>query len=133
MQTSKTAIPSRCMLSNMSFDLEKFWKLEEVADQKASWSDDEIRCEENFKAKDFREGDGQYAVGLPLKDRNAGVGESRQVAAIRLRSLQRKFLSDREFKRKYTEVMNDYLQSGHMSLSQSQPGEGFYLPHHVVF
>ena len=131
-RTLKVRKPSRCMLSSMEFDFERFWKLEEVVDPNAKWSSDEARCEELFRAHVHRGEDGRYVVALPFKEPGGKFGESRQIALKRLHSLQRKFQGDKQFELKYTEVMNDYLQSGHMSPSTSSSSEGFYLPHHAV-
>ncbi|XP_054259587.1 uncharacterized protein LOC128984305 [Macrosteles quadrilineatus] len=48
--------------------------------------------------------------------------------------MERKFAAQPEFKDLYSEFMDDYIKSGHMSAcEQPLSGECYYLPHHGVF
>ena len=49
-----------------------------------------------------------------------------------LLSLQKKFKQNPKFKLQYTNVLNEYIQLGHMSLITQEIPEGYYLSHHAV-
>ena len=123
---------SKCLMNHVEFDLEKFWKLEEMPISQVKLSPDEQLCEDHFKKHIKRNNNGRYVVALPFKkDRNL-LGNSRQIAEKRLLYLQKRFKNNPEFKRLYEDVIQEYKQLGHMSLSNSNDNEGYYLPHHAV-
>ena len=126
-----------CMLTDLQFDLEKFWTIEELPmNKQLRVSKEEQECEEHFKSHVKRNSDGRYVVALPFKQPIAYLGDSRTIALKRLMYLKRKFEGNKEFAVEYTKTMNDYLEQGHMSpieTKESEVNSGFYLSHHAVF
>ncbi|XP_043287500.1 uncharacterized protein [Venturia canescens] len=130
-QSSRT---SNCFVtSELHFDLNKFWELEEIQHNDRQ-SEQEILCEEHFKRNVCRSFDGRYSVALPFNDKKPKLGESKSTALKRLYSMERKLSRDREFKELYENVMKEYIDLGHMSLVSEleELRPGFYLPHHAV-
>ena len=120
------------MTTNLQFDLERFWTLEEVNISKTSWSNEDLYCEEHFKKHIKRNSEGRYIVALPFKQSAKNLGESRQIALKRLMFLEKRFKKNIDLKNKYTDVINNYLELNHMSPIQTTDASGFYLPHHAV-
>ncbi|XP_015436978.1 PREDICTED: uncharacterized protein LOC107192274, partial [Dufourea novaeangliae] len=123
--------PHRTFLATPSFDLRKFWELEE-GPQLRHFSSEEQDCEHHFKDNITRDKSGRYIVALPFNNKIAQLGESRSRALNRFVSLERKFKRDLELKQQYASVIQEYLDLGHMSQVESLDSEGFYLPHHAV-
>lgn len=123
---------SHCLVTNLQFDLEQFWALEEVHIARELWSRDESVCENHFKEHTKRNENGKFVVALPFKIRD-NLGESRMGATKRLLSLKKRFDSNSEFKEEYTAVMSDYLKLGHMSLIQSSIPSDSFLCHIMPF
>ncbi|KAL0884187.1 hypothetical protein ABMA27_016192 [Loxostege sticticalis] len=120
------------------FDLKKFWELESdtLLNQKML-TNEEQRCEDIFAATTCRDEYGRYVVNLPFRDEapSCKYGESREIAVRRLKYLERKLATNEELKKRYTEVINEYLQLDHMKLIQetdNKQEEAVYLPHHAV-
>lgn len=54
-----------CFLTNPTFDLERFWNIEEVPKgllPESTWSKDKINCEDHFKSHVKRDENGRYVV-----------------------------------------------------------------------
>ena len=123
----------QCFLTNLSFDIEKFWNIEEVSSSNSNWSNEEKLCENHFKKHIQRNEEGRYIVALPFKDGDISFGDTRKLAYSRLMALQKKFDNNPDFKIEYCNVMQEYMLLKHMSLDTSgNESEGFYLPHHAV-
>lgn len=124
--------PSTCMLGDVNFDLGKFWELEELS-HGSRFSQEEIACEHHFSSNVEREKDGRYVVALPFKGGIEELGESRNMALKRFLALERKFAHDRELMTQYSEVIQEYIDLGHMSpVIDDLNQNGFFLPHHAV-
>ena len=109
-----------CMLTDLQFDLEKFWTIEELPmNKQLRFSKEERECEEHFKSHVNRNSDGRYVVALPFKQPIAYLGDSRTIALKRLMYLNRKFEGNKEFAVEYTKTMNDYLEQGNISPIQT--------------
>ena len=123
---------SSCLTSDLQFDIAKFWSIEELP-KKSNFSLEELDCEEHFKKHVKRDKYGRYIVALPFKTNSKGLGESRSRALKRLQSLQKRFKFQKELRKQYVDVINEYLRLGHMSLIKHPCDKsGFYLSHHAV-
>ena len=105
--TFKVSKSFQCMTTNVQFDLEWFWTLEEVNISKTRWSNEDLYWEEHFKKHIKRNSKGRYIVALPFKQNAKNLGESRQIALKRLMFLEKRF-------------------------KKTTAASGFYLPHHAV-
>ena len=81
--------------------------------------------------------DGHYQVCLPLRDASTPMPNNRSLALQRLKGLKKKFQSNKAFRKKYTDFIDDLFVKGHVSqvpdedLSR-EDGRVWYLPHHGV-
>ena len=119
--------------------LKKFWELEKEPNQnkKHILTKEESSCEEIFKNTTVRDNDGRYVVNLPFRseDPSCKYGDSRKIAVNRLYALEAKLSKNPDLKIKYGEVINEYLQLGHMrqiTKEEEQNQHAVYLPHHAV-
>ncbi|XP_063538106.1 uncharacterized protein LOC134747412 [Cydia strobilella] len=99
--------------------LKKFWELEsDVSMVKGHdlWTEEEKRCEEIFAASTSRDDTGRYVVKLPFADDDPGCkyGESRDVAEKRFYTLEKRLNKNPELLSQYKNVIDEYLQLGHM-------------------
>ncbi|XP_076289808.1 uncharacterized protein LOC143213640 [Lasioglossum baleicum] len=117
---------------NVQFDLGKFWEIEEGTIERVRSIEDRA-CENHFAATVTRDDSGRYMVALPFNEKQTQLGESRSRALNRFLALERKLERDPEFKKKYTEVIDEYRVLGHMKQVTTIQTPGFYLPHHAVF
>jgi len=120
-----------CHLSNLEFQLVKFWEIEEIpADKPRSIT--EIESESHFVRTTTRSEDGRYIVRLPFRKTDVRLGELRTAALRRLSALERRLDSNPTLKRKYSKVLEEYLSLNHMSLIENPDDDGYYMPHHAV-
>ncbi|XP_049883064.1 uncharacterized protein LOC126378728 [Pectinophora gossypiella] len=135
----KISIPSFSGNNDNDF-LKKFWELESdpvVADAKPAFSEEEERCEQIFTATTKRDRAGRYIVSLPFKteDPRCKDGDTKAIAQKRFHQLEKRFANDSNLKQQYTNVINEYLELGHMEIipeNQRNKPEVVYLPHHPV-
>lgn len=121
---------SRCLLSGLDFDMEKFWKLEErVIERHLSVNDQ--KCEDHFRKHTQRDNSGRFIVALPFKNDIVELGDSKLLARKFLNRLIKRFEIDKNFELEYTKVINEYIELGHLSPSSGEEG-GYYLPHLAV-
>ncbi|XP_045461903.1 uncharacterized protein LOC123672004 [Harmonia axyridis] len=130
---------SVCNLSTDSIgqQLEKFWVMEDY-DNRPRLNKEERECEINFIQSTKREEDGRFSVTLPTREKISELGSSYETAVRRFDMLEAKFRKNVNFKKQYTEFMNEYIELGHMKkLAQNKENHNernvFYLPHHGVF
>lgn len=129
--------------------LRKFWEIEETSPKKKPLTILEKKCEDHYKETHTRKQDGRYEVRLPFKDQNSpNLGDSKPLALRRLLQMEKKFLNNPEFKKRYCEFLRQYESQGHMELisEESLPEKEeknekndkdikpkkYYLPHHAV-
>ncbi|XP_048004299.1 uncharacterized protein LOC125240447 [Leguminivora glycinivorella] len=116
--------------------LKRFWEIEaEPSGPTKLLTEEERRCEDLFASTTARDAEGRYVVKLPFRDEPTCKGNSREIAVKRLHTLERKFSRDPTFKARYSEVIREYEQLGHMvpvTESDRKTKEGIYLPHHAV-
>lgn len=98
------------------------------------WSKEEQACEEHFSKNVKRDADNKYIVALPFNGKDVNLEKSKQAALNRFRSLLRKFKRNPKIKKKYSAVMQEYIDLGHMTSIEEEfnEEEGFYFPHHAV-
>lgn len=122
----------KTFVHNIQFDLQKFWEVEEGAVERFRSIEDQA-CEDHFLATVTRDDSGRYMVALPFNEKRDQLGESRSRALNRFLTLERKLGRDPELKEKYTQIMDEYRELGHMKQVTTIHTPGFYLPHHAVF
>uniref|UniRef100_A0ABD2X0V2 Reverse transcriptase domain-containing protein n=1 Tax=Trichogramma kaykai TaxID=54128 RepID=A0ABD2X0V2_9HYME len=120
-----------CHLVNLSQQLDRFWAIDDLHEDNCH-SYEEMQCERHYVENTTGNSDGRYTVRLPFKFAANDLGDSRTQALRRFYSLQRKFDSDPDFKTEYNKVMQNYIDTGHMSLILDESENGYYMPHHAV-
>ncbi|XP_032690609.1 uncharacterized protein LOC116853591 [Odontomachus brunneus] len=116
------------MLENQ---LDKFWNIEKIATDKPK-STDEIKCETHILNTVRRNETGRYVVRLPFRTSKKRLDESRIGALRRLSSLERTLNANVTLKDEYTQILEEYLKLGHMSVVETPDTIGYYMPHHAV-
>ena len=121
-------------LPELDFKLTKFWEYEEIMDVVKK----ELNpCEEHFKLTCERDCAGRFHVELPFiqNDLHYNFSSSKRFALSRFNALERKFFNEPEFKKLYTEFIEDYLRKGFVEkvpLEDYEQSNAYYLPHHGV-
>ena len=116
--------------------VKKFWSFESVPDKKGL-SVEEKACETHFLRTFTRDDTGRFIVRLPFKECTP-LGDSRKIALRRWFQCEQKLSKQPELRTKYNEVLQEYLDMGHMELVpyadlMKPPSQVAYLPHHAVF
>ncbi|XP_033231592.1 uncharacterized protein LOC117182603 [Belonocnema kinseyi] len=107
---------SKCMTTNIEFDLERFWTLEETQENQRHWSDEELFCEAHFKKLVRRKEERRFVVALPFKEGCDKPGNSRPIAMRGIMSLKTKFKRNTKLQIDYTKAIDEYIKLNHMSL-----------------
>lgn len=114
--------------------VERFWKLEESTASPTALTIDEMNCEEHFRQTVQRDSTGRIIVKLPFVQQPSVLGESKDIALSRFRSVERRLKANPELKQQYIEFMEEYIQLGHMeeiNIDDLDPPY-YFLPHHCV-
>ncbi|XP_055526934.1 uncharacterized protein LOC129719565 [Wyeomyia smithii] len=116
--------------------LRLFWEQEELH-RKPKLTPSETKVKEHFNSTLTRDVNGRFIVRLPFDNSKPPLGESLTVALKRLKSIQKRFESQPEYKREYEAFMREYLELNHMEEVPADeivkdPAECYYLPHHAV-
>ncbi|GFW48165.1 DUF1758 domain-containing protein [Trichonephila clavipes] len=82
--------------------LEKFWEVEEVAEPIVK-NKESLICEEHYANTHFRTKEGKYVVSMPLKKEPSCLGNSKDMALKRLRSLWNQLARDENYLNLYRE------------------------------
>lgn len=112
----------------------KIWQIEEV-EYRIPHSQAETDCEKHFAATHTKDLEGRFVVRLPLKENIAQLGESYEIAAKRLKALERKLERQPNLKHEYHAFMSEYLKLNHISevpASSLNMKPSYYMPHHAV-
>ncbi|XP_043483450.1 uncharacterized protein LOC122511942 [Leptopilina heterotoma] len=110
-----------------------FWRVESLQEPR-KWTKEEIKCDTFFEETFQREETGRFVVKLPKKE-EVTLGESREHAEMRLKSLERRFKRDPKLKEDYAAFLKDYEEKGHMQLvreKQNEDEEVYFIPHQPV-
>ncbi|CAH2085909.1 unnamed protein product [Euphydryas editha] len=120
--------------------LKKFWELESdesLTIARRYFTEEEQKCEEIFVKTTKRDESGRYIVNLPFRsaDPTCKYNNSKDIALRRYTTLERRLDKDHKLKQQYNEVLQEYLDLGHMEEvpKEKQDLKGaVYLPHHAV-
>lgn len=89
----------------LNTNIMKFWQIEHGGRQNTR-SPEERLCEEHFKSTYKRNESGRFIVSLPTKnDQLQKLGESRNIAIQRLKSLEKRLERDSHLKQEYISFM----------------------------
>lgn len=136
-QSKKTTICNFVLDDRFNENLTRFWQIEHVERQNTR-TPKEHTCETHFIQNYKRNIDGRFIVSLPTKPEELQkLGESRDVAIYRFRSLERKLEKNSQRKKEYIEFMREYLSLQHMKEIKFDSSSWtihsyYYLPHHCV-
>ncbi|XP_063988328.1 uncharacterized protein LOC135168255 [Diachasmimorpha longicaudata] len=128
---SNNSNKKQVFVTNLTFDLTKFWEIEHGPENKP-WSPEEKLAEEFFKKHYTRDSNGRAVVALPFKADSPHLGESKELALRRFRSLECRLDKNPALREQYRAVMKEYLTLNHMSKASDIEIPGYYLPHHAV-
>lgn len=120
---------------SLSDALQKFWEVEEPPSVSRSAPDD-MECELFYQNNTVRLKDGRFMTRLPFLSDRPLLGQSRTIAERQFLSLERRLMKNSELRNKYNDFMREYLNLGHMSVSNFDVNSGEehnYVPHHVIF
>ncbi|XP_048477681.1 uncharacterized protein LOC119694152 [Plutella xylostella] len=116
--------------------LKKFWEIESDTCDTKILSLEEQLCEEFYEKTTQRDSTGRYIVRLPFRndDPQCKHGRSRDIALRRFHLLEQRFKKNQEFKARYSAVIQEYLDLGHMErvADDDLNNDSAYLPHHAV-
>ena len=120
--------------SDLLFNLEKFWRQEELSDPSPLLNPDEQECEDFFVKTYTRDNTGRYIVRLPFKISNTNdlkFPGSFNKAKIMLIRNETRFSKNPIFKKAYIDFMQNYEDTGHMKVSKFYDLiKCYFLPHH---
>ena len=99
-------------VSSFADSLQRFWDIDEVPSTNYL-TDEEKRCEENFKSTTKRSPEGGFIVKLPFQKKIGELGDSQQQARGRFRSLIHRLQEKPDLYRRYNEFINEFNKLGH--------------------
>ncbi|GFU50215.1 uncharacterized protein TNCV_300531 [Trichonephila clavipes] len=113
--------------------LEKFWKVEEI-EKPIVKNKERLICEEHYANTHFRTKEGKYVVSMPLKKPSC-LGNSKDIALKRLRSLWNRLARDENYLNLYREFLRDFERLGHMKevTNETEPEITYYATHHGIY
>lgn len=119
---------------NVENVISKFWALEEI-NNKQFYSDDDTYCEDYYTKTTFRLDSGRYVVSLPFKNNIEPFFENSRLPALRrFLSLEKKLKINPELKVQYSNIIQEYIDNGHLELAdQTIDNNEYFIPHHCVF
>ena len=123
--------------SCLSFDLEKFWRQEEIFDKSSVLlTPDKQACEDFFVKTHLRNKEGRYIVRLPFKEPpdTLTFKGSFAIAEKMLTRIETRCNQDHEYSKKYHAFFQDYKDLGHMEESSIVDFLNlcYYIPHHGI-
>ncbi|XP_058816764.1 uncharacterized protein LOC131680052 [Topomyia yanbarensis] len=130
----QSAVSLSCTTTDIHNLLTRFWELE-TCRSNSTQSVEESACEMLFAQTVARDDSGRFVVTLPKREFILQqIGDSKDIALRRFAGLERRFQSNFELRLRYTEIILEFQQLGHMKEVMSQTDEHpvFYLPHHAV-
>ncbi|GFW98255.1 integrase catalytic domain-containing protein [Trichonephila clavipes] len=136
-------VPSEEMFSSIAVNsiqvvtdelVSNFWKLDSVPEASLLTSEERAR-EDHFIDTHVRNEDGRYVVRLPFHSSPSILGDSRESAIRRFKSLEHSLIKKPAIYSQYRDFIQEYLTLGHMELvpkNDYAKREAYYLPHHAV-
>ena len=82
-----SAICGVCTTTELESIITNFWKIEEIPDNNAKITEDDIQCEAHFLQNTTRANDGKFMVKPPLKEHPGLVAGTRELAYHLLRGM----------------------------------------------
>lgn len=107
----------------------KFWEIEELPTTSITNPDDQI-CEDHFINTHQRLPDGSYMVSLPFISSPPDLSSVSALSLRRFYNLETKFQRNPILRNLYLEFMTDYLNLGHMNITDDMPK--YVIPHHSI-
>ncbi|XP_066596562.1 uncharacterized protein [Prorops nasuta] len=128
------SVPFKCSEWRASCQLTKILKqlTVKIEKKKCKSPRTEEESEIHYRLNTTRNSSGRYIVRLPIRENKPDLGNSYSMALRRFHHLLRKFENDPILAVEYKRVMQDYIDTGHMSLTKFKEDDGYYLPHHAV-
>ncbi|XP_026325377.1 uncharacterized protein LOC113234292 [Hyposmocoma kahamanoa] len=120
------------VLNNME-DIHRFWSIEDIGDNTLNMSSEDYACVQLYEQHTTRQEDGRYVVRLPMKpDAKEQLGESKRRTVAQFLQLEKKLKRNPNIAKDYRDLMNEYINLGHMCECTSNETPSCYLPHHCV-
>ncbi|XP_011858632.1 PREDICTED: uncharacterized protein LOC105556166, partial [Vollenhovia emeryi] len=134
--TSSPVVSCLAVTEDLNRTLNRFWEVDHVMSLPET-SPEEQACERFVQDTVKRNSDGRFVVQLPIKsDKLMSLGESRDIATRRFKSLERRLINSPKMYTDYKHFIQDYIDLGHMR-EVTHPLESvdktYYLPHHAVY
>ena len=127
--------------SNIHDSLKQFWQIESYDTSKENpetlLPKLEQKAIEILNKTVCKEKSGHYSAGLLRKNENTKLPCNREIAVLRLKSLENKFKKEPEFCKKYQQTIESHLKNGYATeLDSKLYNENNeivnYIPHHGV-
>uniref|UniRef100_A0A8D8TJ91 Integrase catalytic domain-containing protein n=1 Tax=Cacopsylla melanoneura TaxID=428564 RepID=A0A8D8TJ91_9HEMI len=134
LSVNETSSNTLCAFQDLPIDnlLKRFWEIETVATPDIL-NDDDKKCEGLYSSSVQRNDDGSYMVSLPFKSSPHELGNSFQLARNRFFSLEKKLVSNAEFRAGYDDVIKENLNEGYLVVAKDQSDHsGYFIPHFLV-
>ena len=133
-QPTHSEITSSVCINN-TFDLRKFWELEEISPVKTQTAE-EIACEQHFQDT-TRVVNNRFVVQMPFKADVKPLGDTYFQAKRRFLSLEKRLQSDPQLKEGYCNFIDEFAELKHTEQVpiddiHKPNGEINFLPHHCV-
>lgn len=112
----------------------KFWNADEIPKERI-WTIEEQQAEDHFIKTHCRDRNGRFVVTIPRKIDCPDLAVSYNLAKACFLSIEKKFSKFPGLKEKYIEVMNDYIDAGHMvEVGPAHASDScvYYMPHHPI-
>ncbi|XP_023247567.1 uncharacterized protein LOC111643653 [Copidosoma floridanum] len=120
-----------CSIVKLDTQWTRFWELEEIG-SKLAYSSEEKACGEHYVRNVKRTSSGRYMVRLPFKEVDPQLGNSRSKAFRQLQAMRHRSKANPNLQLEYTKVMQEYIDLGHMTLTEDKDAGGYCMPHHAV-
>ena len=122
-------------IENLDHTLRRFWEIEnEGTNTKSVMTADEKKpvklVQDSFKYKD-----GRYEVGIPWKRDPKFLPDNHDMAVKRMMKTERKLLRDVKTANEYNQIIEGYINKGHVKILEKDPeseSKKWHLPHFAV-
>lgn len=124
------------LFKDLQHSIQRFWEIEAIPPRLLLTRDDML-AEEIFVSTHTRDqSTGQNTVAIPFREQIPALGDSKQVALRRLRSMESRLAQKPELAQEYHNFIEDYLSTGHMIPAPPPPAQSsnvYYIPYHAIF